>query len=445
MKMISKSLVCFIAYLTGVREDILNNHYGKTDSSLLSQLQQDIVATKVRHLCQLRTNIIANCDRVISSYLGLNSETQFAEDFKKKLEQIVVSSEYVHDNAEDVAKTLNEINKEIKMLLPSLTGYIPDWVDKKVIYSLFLFNNFTEVCDVRTANRNYHRNINKYPYQVYINLDVGKICGNLFVNDKHFLTTVYEICGCKVPEEVSQKPDNVAQNNTNIHEFLKSSTRGTTIIVDCENADVYKLYAFLQSLSADELKLIQRILLFDDEHTTDTWKLLQEFSVIDVRYTNVERVIESKSVVDLRVCSETCREYYAYGIDRFLIVASDSDYCTLFKALPGATFFVLYEEHKMSAKILDSMTALGVKYASIDSYSEIDIKDLKDNALKAELSKYLNTLLSVSLEHLTYEIYKNCRIRESEEAEFEYIKKLINSAQIKIDDAGTLRVVVPDE
>ena len=72
----------------------------------------------------------------------------------------------------------------------------------------------------------------------------------------------------------------IAKNG--IYDFLERSNR-TAIVVDCENADPYKLYATLNNLDqAALLGKISKIILYDDVHTTTAWKILEKFTQIPI-------------------------------------------------------------------------------------------------------------------------------------------------------------------
>ena len=74
------------------------------------------------------------------------------------------------------------------------------------------------------------------------------------------------------------------------------------MVVDCENADPYKLYATLKNLDqAALLGKISKIILYDDIHTATAWKILEQFTQIPIEHNMIERIKENKSLVDIRL------------------------------------------------------------------------------------------------------------------------------------------------
>lgn len=83
-----------------------------------------------------------------------------------------------------------------------------------------------------------------------------------------------------------------------------------TPCVNCENSDVYKLYGMLKNLNGDELEKIDKILLYDDVYTTDGWDYLEHFISIHIEHIELERITDYKSLVDIKVPTSVCREFY---------------------------------------------------------------------------------------------------------------------------------------
>ena len=78
-----------------------------------------------------------------------------------------------------------------------------------------------------------------------------------------------------------------------------------------KNSDPYKLYATLNNLNQEALlNKICKIILYDDIHTTSAWKILERFTQIPIEHVLIERIKENKSLVDIRLTTGTCREYY---------------------------------------------------------------------------------------------------------------------------------------
>ena len=71
--------------------------------------------------------------------------------------------------------------------------------------------------------------------------------------------------------------------------------------MDCEYSDVYKLYSVLKNLNQDELSKVEKIVLYDDSHTTEGWDWLEKFTRIPVEHVEADRVTGRKSLVDIEM------------------------------------------------------------------------------------------------------------------------------------------------
>lgn len=193
------------------------------------------------------------------------------------------------------------------------------------------------------------RQQNKYPYQVYINWSYMD-SGNILYNDKKFVSLLYE-ANEDYFTDLSKVSDAGNLTKAGIYKFLDKSER-VVVVVDCENSDPYKLYATLNNLNQEALlNKICKIILYDDIHTTSAWKILERFTQIPIEHVLIERIKENKSLVDIRLTTGTCREYYQNNVDSFILVSSDSGYWGLISAMPEVRFFVMVESEKCSPTI----------------------------------------------------------------------------------------------
>lgn len=80
----------------------------------------------------------------------------------------------------------------------------------------------------------------------------------------------------------------------------------------------------------------------------------------------IERIKENKSLVDIRLTTGTCREFFQNNTDSFILVSSDSDYWGLISAMPEAHFLVLVEDEKCSPAVKKAMVDAGITYCYTD-------------------------------------------------------------------------------
>lgn len=191
--------------------------------------------------------------------------------------------------------------------------------------------------------------------------------GNILYNDKKFVSLLYE-ANADYFTDLSKVSDAGNLTKAGIYKFLDKSER-VVVVVDCENSDPYKLYATLNNLNQEALlNKICKIILYDDIHTTSAWKILERFTQIPIEHVLIERIKENKSLVDIRLTTGTCREYYQNNVDSFILVSSDSDYWGLISAMPEVRFFVMVESEKCSPTIKNALINAGISYCYIDDF-----------------------------------------------------------------------------
>ena len=198
----------------------------------------------------------------------------------------------------------------------------------------------------------YYANRSYYPYQVYINW-VPQDEGNILYNDKKFAVLLYRWHNDYF-REFSKVSDVSSYVKGSIYEYIEGSEKAV-VVVDCENSDPYKLCAVLKNLDYQYTQKISSIILFDDVHTASAWRILEDFTKIPVEHILIERVKESKSLVDIKLTARACQEHYINKVDSFIIVSSDSDYWGLISTLSEARFFVMIESEKCSPSMKNAL------------------------------------------------------------------------------------------
>ena len=83
---------------------------------------------------------------------------------------------------------------------------------------------------------------------------------------------------------------------------------------------------------------VSKIILIDDVNTSTAWGVLEEHVSIPVEHKVIPRIKEDKSLVDITLTAQLCKEFYANNTDSFVLVSSDSDYWGLISSIPEAHF-----------------------------------------------------------------------------------------------------------
>lgn len=139
----------------------------------------------------------------------------------------------------------------------------------------------------------YFSNLECYPYSIYINWEPQQN-GNILYNDKKFVTLLYQWHNDYLAD-YSKVSDAGSFVKSSIYDFIDDADK-VVMAVDCENSDPYRLCATLKGLDADVTAKIHKIMLFDDVHTVDAWRILESHTKIPVEHIMTERVKQTKSL-----------------------------------------------------------------------------------------------------------------------------------------------------
>ena len=72
-----------------------------------------------------------------------------------------------------------------------------------------------------------------------------------------------------------------------IYDFIDNSSK-TIIVVDCENADPYQFCAAIRNLDPESMEKISKIVLYDDVHSANGWKLFDKYVNIPVEHNLID-------------------------------------------------------------------------------------------------------------------------------------------------------------
>lgn len=240
---------------------------------------------------------------------------------------------------------------------------------------------------------------------------------------------------------INEHVDAVEDTKENIYEFIRESMR-VVIVVDCENSDVYKLYGVLKNLNSEQMSKIEKIILYDDYHTSCGWDWLEKFIHIPVFHEEVERVTDRKSLVDIKMTAGVCEAYYKDNIDSFILCSSDSDYWGLISSVKDAHFLVMYEYSKCGQSIKDALTKRCIFHCSIDDFYTGNASDLKKKVMINELKNLTNDIVGKNGWEMTRQIYERTKITSTEREMKDFYNKYVKSLRLKINEDGVFEIVV---
>ena len=387
------TVVSKVAYLIGVQKRIFENEYEPPKMEWYEKLHADKNARIVRNLCMIRTALELNFKAInnrmrfdmcnlhsLPEYVPQDSLNELLQDGITIVRSRALPAEYIVD-----------INKHISNRINNCKSLFPLWLKWEYVRKLFLMPD--------EANEDYFTDLSK-------------------VSDAGNLT------------------------KAGIYKFLDKSER-VVVVVDCENSDPYKLYATLNNLNQEALlNKICKIILYDDIHTTSAWKILERFTQIPIEHVLIERIKENKSLVDIRLTTGTCREYYQNNVDSFILVSSDSDYWGLISAMPEVRFFVMVESEKCSPTIKNALINAGISYCYIDDFCTGNSNDIKVAAVLREVRQKLDQAFHLNVRDILDEACRATRADMTTAEKNQFYDKYIKTMHVDISPNGEATIVL---
>lgn len=83
-----------------------------------------------------------------------------------------------------------------------------------------------------------------------------------------------------------------------------------------------------------------------------------------------------------------------------------------------------------------------IYYCSIDNFCSGNIAELKETALLNELEKELSGLLSINVNQLTKDLYRNCRIQAGEAEKKKFRERYLQTLKLAIDQDGSYYIKI---
>lgn len=429
-------IVSKVAYLIGVPKHIFENEHEPPRLEIYELLDKDKAARIIRNLCVVRAAIERKFgkinDKIRKEYKSIYSLPDLIpQDALRQLD--LDGASFYKKSSTKLAHHIIEINKLIRDRINNCKHIFPVWLNWDYIRELFNMKDGLTEEGTKAAAGVYFTNLECYPYSIYINWN-PQPNGNILYNDKKFVTLLYQWHNDYFAD-YSKVSDAGSFVKSNIYDFIDDAKR-VVMAVDCENSDPYRLCATLKGLDADITAKIQKIMLFDDVHTVDAWRILESHTKIPVEHIMTERVKQTKSLVDIELTAMTCREHYVNLVDRFIIVSSDSDYWGLISSLPEAKFLVMIEREKCGPDMKAALANSGIFYCYIDDFYTGDGEDLKKNALFNELYKALDDALKLNVNDMFEAALTATRINMSAAAKRQFFEKHIKPMKLVIDEDG---------
>lgn len=436
------SLVTIISYLIGMDEGRMDMHYASSNRALMDELKNNRAATIIRYLCRLRNALMLHFKKADNDMLyqlsNIDKMPWFSSDEILQLREWGIEVIRPNYRADKYCELFTDL---IADHIDDCKGLFPEWVKYEYVRDLFFAPKYKKPDVLKEEYNKFRGNLNSYPFQMYIHWKPTE-CGNLLRSDGKFLSVLYEQHG-EVFVDKSKYRDAAEGTKRSIYDYIDSCRR-VMIVVDCENSDVYKLYGVLKNLAKEELEKIEKIVLYDDFHTSAGWDWLEKFISIPVEHVEVERVVNHKSLVDMRMAAGICQAFYRDGISSFILCSSDSDFWGVISAIPEADFLVMYEYQKCGKDIKDALTERNIYHCAMDDFYTGNAWEIKKVVLKKSLEKEVADPIGKNGYDIARKVFAMNHIDATESEIKTFYEKYVQTLRLKIDEQGCFYVDILD-
>ena len=441
-KVIAKTdIVATVSYLLGQKEEIIEKYYGERGSKCLQELKENDAANIIRYLCKLRTalnNNFLKTNYMREQLVSIDRMEWFDANEIRQLRKLGVDVILPNKMANDYAMFFNE---KIDQYIDGVKDLFPQWLNYEYIRDVFVIPGYWKGVALKQEYGKYWRSRNFYPYRMYLHWEPVEM-GNILSSDAKFVRILYSQHGEEFTDR-SKCFDAAEETKKSIYDFINGA--GSVVIcVDCENSSPYKLYGALCNLDPSQLDKIQKIVLYDDSHTTRGWDYLKTLTTIDIEHIMVDRIVDGKSLVDIRMSAGICKAHYEKNIDSFIICSSDSDFWGLIQTLDKANFLVMYEYTKCGQAIKEALDERKIFHCSLDDFFTGNAQKLQTVVLKKGLSERALYLVGKDAWVLTQELFASERIQASEGDMRLFYEKYVKTLRLKLDENGVFQIVVAD-
>ena len=441
IKTVSRAEVAaIVAYMLGVEDANLEAYYSHHYAALLKQLRENRAATTIRYLSKIRTAIMnhfLNIDNEMRYNLS-NLDRMVYFD-KAEIDTLHKWGVHVIQPNFRADKYLVHLTKLLDENIDKCMGLFPESIRFEYIRQLFIIPRYNR-SDVMIGEYNKYRSSKTlYPFQLYMYWE-PEDCGYLLYSDEKFLKVLYAQHGEQFLEGYKYR-DASDDTKENIYSFIHDS-KCVVMVVDCENVDPYKLCGVLKNLDPEDMELVQKIILFDDYHTTIAWDYIGHMIDIPVEHVEVPRVTDAKSLVDIQMAVGVSAAYYRDKVDSFILCSSDSDFWGLISSLPEARFLVMYEYAKCGDAIKKALTGRSIFHCAMDDFYMENAAKLQKIVLKKVLEKYLPGVVGENGWELTRQIYSDAYITATEKEMKRFYEKYVKTLQLKMNSDGVFYVAV---
>ena len=289
-------IVSKIAYLIGVRRNVFANEQEPPKMEIFQQLEKDKRARIIRNLCVVRT-AMENNFLPIQQRIELEHKTPTSmPDLipQQSIEQLAKDGvSFIKASNKFLGDHIIETNRLISERIYNCRSLFPSWINWDYIRDLFIMPNGLTNAGEKAAGQVYYESKKLYPYGVYINWNPCNE-GNILASDQKFLRLLYQWHNQKFTDYTKLYGGKHIRDA--LFEYVMATeNEKTVVLVDCEHSDPYRLTATFKWLDAECKQNISSIVLFEGEHTSAEWSMVEQFTGIPVEHNLSESTEQSQS------------------------------------------------------------------------------------------------------------------------------------------------------
>lgn len=466
-----QDFVYITAYLLGIDKERFEKFFTFAEDNTWDNFNENKEMRIVHELCKLRVEILNNVSKLEEFMVSELTNMLYC---KEVIEQGGV--EYLKSNEIDIEVTNGSCEKYLTHINKLLTTYVSQLKNSNIFPDWFPFKQYSYMFIMRDKStkrviKKYIDSRLNYPYQLWVSYDMSRMEHNFLRNDKAMLQYIYTLKGekpvnfddkvCKFEDGDKYNPDSSNSESTEekdtkltkVSEIVSSKKNGAEsvnnfvsggkkalAVVDCENISVNVVVSVLKVL--EQSKKVYKVILVDDENTTDDWSLLESICELEIKHITTKRLVDTKSIVDMQLALSTYEEKMKNKADRIILFASDSDYMCLIENVADekTKFFVIYENENVRPQYISKLKEQNVESASIEEFEYIGVAEERQNRLLNDVLREINALYNINMSTIVENIAKEKGYTVDEENNI--LGVLVESLGICVGTGGEVSFVV---
>ncbi len=437
-------VVSLMMYLSGIEQRRFEEHRPPLTEKY-EELDRNDDARIIRHLCILRTSFIRNFHSILNGIYALKTFSMMPEYFSSEsMEELEKNGIVLQNGKRDINYYTIQLNVEIEQRIGKVRQLFPDWLNWEYVKSLFCMPKGHTLEGVKKAADFYNQDRSRYPFQVWLNWRISD-CGNIFLHDYRFCTLLYQANHDEF-QNTSLVNGTRRDTEVNFHDFLHEH-QDILIIVDCENSDPVKLAAALDSLPADLLQNIYKIVFVDSKNTSQVWdtlcrRITRSVCVlgVEVEHNMTATLYANKSQVDMALALTVQKEVSDNSLDAVILASSDSDYWTMIQFMPETDFLVFLEKLKSGKIIRDKLEENGYHYCYIDDFCTGKVNVIKTDTILDVLQDQIDEMVHFNIKKMFEDQIRTNWFSFTEKERDDLYTRYLQKMKLKIDKEGEVRI-----